>query len=187
MRVNRLFLPATYSFLLPGLGQVYQGSYVKGVLFFSAFSTLNFAPQSRLISPLAVLLAVLEAYWSEKRRPEPATPPISEFRGRNLIYSLVGVVGAILWIFSVSPAWLSLGDVMEMQHRAARLERAIHIFRSERGRFPQTLNQIGDSRDRFDPWGSAFEYEVVPDGFVLRSPGPDRKSRTADDAVFRYH
>ena len=210
MQVNRLFLSATYSFLLPGLGQIYQGLYAKGACFFIVFSALNFTESGRFYSPLVALAAALEAYWTEKNREAPeqkALVPISdekgrvvlpwppgkqvslpeEFQGRNLRFSLVGICGAVLWIFSVYSAWLPLGDVLELQHRAERLAAAVRRYQTERGRLPERLDEIGAPVDRKDPWGSPFDLRPTRDGFELRSAGRDRQLGTEDDAVFRYH
>lgn len=45
--------------------------------------------------------------------------------------------------------------------------------------FGQWLTQA--RRSAQDPWGSGYYLEVFPDSFVVGSPGPDARRRTADD------
>ena len=47
------------------------------------------------------------------------------------------------------------------------------------GVFDQWLLQTYGSAD--DPWGSRYYIEIFADSFVVASPGPDSRRRTADD------
>ncbi|UCG77999.1 MAG: DUF4388 domain-containing protein [Nitrospirota bacterium] len=47
------------------------------------------------------------------------------------------------------------------------------------GRYPVSLSAI--KAPQKDPWGNDYIYKVTPDGFYLRSSGPDGKPQTPDD------
>ena|ERR1039458_2403753 len=53
--------------------------------------------------------------------------------------------------------------------------------------YPSSLDQvrIKDPRWKIDPWGTPFRYQLLTNGCVLSSAGPDRQFGTADDIVRR--
>ena len=77
----------------------------------------------------------------------------------------------------------------EMELIAAALE----SFRRERGAYPEakTETALVDSLSprylariiRIDPWHQPYEYEGTRTSFVLRSAGPDEKTKTPDDVI----
>lgn len=75
------------------------------------------------------------------------------------------------------------------QRSAARALRqiAIDVQRTEArtGRYPQPAAfaewLLQTDRSVRDPWGSAYYLELFADSFVVGSPGPDSRKRTADD------
>ena len=75
------------------------------------------------------------------------------------------------------------------QRRAERAVRQIALDvvkdADETGKYPRSKD-FGEWLQRHrrgseDPWGSIYYFELHPDSFVVGSPGPDAKRRTADD------
>jgi hypothetical protein len=195
------YLAPTYSFCVPGLGQVFQTRYVAGLAWFTAFVLFNFfwaarfSPRMGFFSLLISLGSAREALHVESRRKsmarqEPWTAEsLAELKGRPLAFTVVGVFGFLLWFFSVSSSWLPLGSALTLQAQAQEIGRLARRYREKNGTFPSKLEDLGKDFARSygrDPWGSEFSLQREADGLEVRSPGPDRARGTSDDAVFHF-
>jgi hypothetical protein len=67
------------------------------------------------------------------------------------------------------------------------IDLAVRLYHGERGRYPETLDEILRSKnisDRSlieDAWGREYYYERLDNGYVLFSPGKDGEPFTVDD------
>ena len=180
MRVN--LLPPTFSFLLPGLGQVYQRRYGMAVLAFSTFTAIYFWPAGKAAMPVMAIAVATECFLREKK-----IPSVQSGRTRNSLFAVVGMLGFLSWMLYVSPAFLTVGSLMDTQDQAEKFAARIRSCRKLMGPavtcagFPPGANE-----PILDPWGESFSYRPDSKGFEIRSSGPDKKAGTGDDFVFHY-
>src|SRR5438046_1994533 len=83
-------LSGTYSFLLPGLVQLYSRHFAKALFFFLLFSSLIFFPKTRLLTPLVVFVAAGDAYRF--------AVSVKSSAFRDWFYALIGFLGFLSWI-----------------------------------------------------------------------------------------
>ncbi|MCB9650437.1 MAG: type II secretion system major pseudopilin GspG [Deltaproteobacteria bacterium] len=120
-------------------------------------------------------------------------------RGLTLIEILVviTILGVIAGIVGINV----VGAGQEASHRATEVElhnltEALHLFKLKTGRYPNTGEGLSPlvsppsgqpilRKLPTDAWGNAYVYQYPggpsPDGFILRSKGPDGEDGTADD------
>jgi hypothetical protein len=191
------------SFLLPGLGQVYQGAYTRGVTLFCAFILVACFRDGRIFLPLAALLAGFEAYrpkakkehwsiweralssyWSRylRDRSQPQ-------RVRKPIYAIAAILGFLGWFALFAPAIYPFEAQARMNDAADALADKVRDYRASKGILPTSLNELlkpGESDEGIkDPWGETIMIRASEDGFDLLSKGRDRQANTRDD--YRYH
>jgi len=180
MRINPV--PSAFSFMLPGLGQVYQRRLIPAALFFSGFTALHFVSVGRWLLPLVAVAASAEAYFYEKKVPSPSAQP----RSRLVAFFIVAIIGLVSWTILAGPAFLPVGNLLDVKESAEGYAAAVRRCKSELKKLPQAVSECASPRFPADPWGNAFQYRVIENGFVLRSPGRDQLPETGDDFVFRY-
>jgi len=179
MRVNPI--PAAFSFMLPGLGQVYQRRFLPGVLCFAGFTALSFLTPARSLLPVLAIGSALESFLSEKKKP--ATSP--DVKPRLSLYAAVGMIGFLGWFSWVSPVFLPVGNLLDTQAQAEELARGIRGCRKSLGRLPAQLSDCPGLSIR-DNWGQNFYYGTDDRGFQIRSSGRDKQLGSEDDFVFHY-
>jgi hypothetical protein len=186
---------ATLSFLLPGLGQVYQQKYFLGGLVFAIFTALNFVPSLRLL----LLPAALLAAWDTLRIPPTAVSTSASLstlaenkpqRQRLILFSIVGIFGFISWfLIFASPLLVPFRNQIEVNEQVERLATRVRAYEARQGQTPASLAQCVSPEEADgllkDPWGTLFQLQASPDGFEIRSAGPDRTFGTKDD--YSYH
>ena len=178
--------------MLPGLGQLYQGSHLLACGLFSIFIALSLFPGTRLIVPLVAFAASWEAFRRNNLSGGGAKVETPSHPGlRTFAFAAVGMIGFLAWMGWVSPAFLPVGTQMDINDQVDRLAAEIRACRKAQGSYPRTLEDCLSSRKSnvspIDPWGSPYVYTLLPDGFELRSPGRDRKLGTEDDYIYRLH
>lgn len=180
MRVNPI--PAVFSFLLPGLGQVFQRRLAPAVLFFAGFTALSFLRYGRWLLPIVALGAAVETFLQEQKAPTS-----SEGGPRRTLFTVVGMLGFFGWMSWVSPVFLPVGDLLETQGQADDMAKAIRRCRNDLGRLPGQLSECaGTGLFVQDNWGETFQYRADARGFEIRSSGRDRQLGNGDDFVFHY-
>lgn len=185
--------------MMPGLGQLYTHRVVPGVGFFMIFATCMALPNLRFALPFLVMGAAAEAYFSLKakaregeswRTGEVAYWKSQKDQYRLPLFSFVGVLGGIAWIFLFFPQVSPLGAQSDMNDRADQLAKNVYLYRARHGVPPQSLEiALRESRQDnllLDPWGSAYQLEVSERGFAIRSAGPDSKMGTSDDSRYTF-
>ncbi|MEZ4752048.1 MAG: hypothetical protein R3B54_15865 [Bdellovibrionota bacterium] len=190
---------ATFSLMMPGLGQLYTHRVVPGVGFFMIFATLLALPNFRYGLPLLVMAAAAEAYFSLKakaregeswRSGEVAYWKSQKDQYRLPLFTFVGVLGGIAWIFLFFPQVTPLGAQSDMNDRVDSLAKNVYLYRARHGQPPQSLEialrESGQEGLLFDPWGSAYRLEVYERGFGIRSAGPDSEMGTTDDSSYTF-
>lgn len=186
---------AVLSFLLPGLGQVYQQKYYRGCLIFAGFTALNFIPWIRL----ALLPVALIAAWDSLRIPPAAAafeatspgPSKKAERQRLILFSIVGIFGFFSWfLIFASPFLIPFRNQIEVNEQVERLAARVRSYESRQGQTPTNLSECvaPEEAQRLlkDPWGNPFELHASPDGFEIRSAGPDHQFGTRDDYTFHF-
>lgn len=96
MQPPRDVIPATLSFLLPGLGQVYQRRPGRGISIFLAFTLLNSLPTTRPFLVVPVVVGSWDAY-----RGTPATgeaPDAAGSEGRRYWFLAAGFAAFVGWM-----------------------------------------------------------------------------------------
>lgn len=192
------------SFMMPGLGQVYQGAYARGITLFIAFTLVASFRDGRIFLPVAALLAGFEAYrpkarkehwsiwerafsgtWSRLLRAE--SPPQ---RWRKTLYAIAGITGFICWFFMFAPSVYPFEAQAELNDTVDVLADRVRDFRVTQGKYPESLQETlraGETGDRLkDPWGEMILVKPVDDGFELISKGRDRVENTRDDFKYRF-
>ena len=98
---------ATLSFLLPGLGQLFQRRLALASALFLAFTLLSFFPKTL---PYSTLVAFLAA-WEAARAPRMEPPATSQERWRKAIYLIVGCLANLAWGLAALSSLLDLRGV----------------------------------------------------------------------------
>jgi hypothetical protein len=176
------------SVLLPGLGHVYSGFGLRGILWFAVFAAgLSFEISRRWV-PVISILAGLDAFRL------PGRESVGDATWRKFVFFSVGLVMFFGWFTLVAFDLLPYGTQTRMQSRIEPLVTEIKQFKKNHGSYPESLVEMITDRPmeqgrsenlQSDPWGRAFEYRRDGEGFVLRSYGKDGVPNTADD--FLYH
>ncbi|MCB0405268.1 MAG: hypothetical protein KDD51_10820 [Bdellovibrionales bacterium] len=190
---------ATFSLMMPGLGQLFTHRIVPGVGFFMIFATLLALPNTRLLLPLLVIVAASEAYFSLKAKTREGeswrTGEVSYWRSqkdqyRLPLFTFVGILGAIAWIFLFFPQVTPLGAQSDLNDRVDRIAENVYRYRTRHGVPPHSLEAAlregGLSHLLLDPWGFPYVLEVSETGFFILSAGPDSKMGTADDSRYTF-
>lgn len=193
---------AILSLLLPGMGQVYQGHYRRGIALFAGFAILASITESRLLLPLAAILVAAEAFRGRRIRlpkmtfdmPAWATALAKkeqESPYRLWIYGIVASLGFCLWIGLVIPVLYPYSVQATINDQVDELADWVRGYAAEHGSFPTKLSDAIPANARgkeglIDPWGTPYEYSTSSDGFEIQSAGPDKKMGTPDDYVFHF-
>ncbi|MDB4650329.1 hypothetical protein OAE37_01055 [Pirellulaceae bacterium] len=83
-------------------------------------------------------------------------------------------------------------DQLRMENRVSRnqterklesAKKTIEKFRAENGEFPDGLAGNRLTIETKDSWQTELRYELVENGFTIRSAGPDKKFESDDDIV----
>ncbi len=192
------------SFLLPGLGQVYQGWYGRGVALFIAFIVICSLREGQVFLPLAAFLAGFEAYRPKAKKEiwtvwDEAivsfwsrwfTDRSKPNRIRRPMYILVGVVGFIGWFFLFAPSLYPFEAQAKLNESADLWSDRVRDYRASRGELPKDLRsliKVGESEAIVqDPWGRDLLIRQTESGFELRSLGRDGMAETRDDRTYSF-
>lgn len=87
------------------------------------------------------------------------------------------VVGLIISGLLVLPVWSDGVKRAKTLSLLSELREEIEGTKMQKGEYPTAL-QRGEIKDS---WGSEIIYQKIGNGYVLKSPGPDRKPGTPDD------
>ena len=178
-------LPATLSFLLPGLGQLYQKRTRVSFAFFSGFTVMALRLNLASFVPIFALLSGLEALrWQSSLFYRPTVEAVPA-RGREALFGLVGGVGFMSWFWLVVPSWLPVTSARDCIIRAEVLADQVKVCARKLGHYPRALVEC-QLIPPIDPWGNVFQYRVTTMGFEILSLGPDGKIDTADDRRYRF-
>lgn len=172
-------LPAAFSFMLPGLGQVYQRRYAVASIVFCVFTAANFVPHGRYLLPLFALLSSFEAF----RRSGPIE---KEPRFRIYLFGSVGLIGFLGWMSFAATAFLPVGNTLQTHEEADGLAREARQCAKLLGRYPTGLHECPEHKAVSDPWGRPYRYQKTESGFEIRSLGPDGVLGSRDDYRFTY-
>lgn len=191
-------LSSWYSFALPGLGQVYQGRYVVGLVFFLIFAGLAMCSSAVLWLPIVAILSGLETRRAAGRQAGKTPGWAKELetryadklrRARLPFFTLVAGLGLASWAMLLGAKVLPFGAQMEVSERADWFAERVKGFRARRGVLPRTLEEVVEEKERarlIDPWGSAFRLQPSDGGFRIDSAGRDKTFQTKDDLVYRF-
>lgn len=192
------------SFLMPGLGQVYQGAYARGITLFIAFILVASFRDGRIFLPFAALLAGFEAYrpkvkkehwsiwerafsgyWNKffKDRSKP-------HKWRMPLYSISGIAGFLCWFMLFAPSIYPFEAQAQLNDTVDTLADRVREFKVTKGKYPVDLSELvreGESQDGVkDPWGEVILVRPSDDGFELISKGRDKQDGTRDDFKYRF-
>jgi TM2 domain-containing membrane protein YozV len=93
-------LAAAASFLFSGLGQVYNGSLVKGLIIF--FGTLVLSLISTILGFIVVIYGTYDAYTTAKKMNE-GTIPFVDFSTLHIIaFIVVGIIVVVIYVLVVA-------------------------------------------------------------------------------------
>lgn len=192
------------SFLLPGLGQVYQGWYARGLTLFTAFTLISLFRDGRILLPVAAFLAGFEAYrpkakrewwavWEEELASYWARyfkDPSRPNRLRKPCYIAVGVMGFLGWFFLFAPALYPFEAQARLNDSVDLLADRVREYRAAKGNIPPALSEVLHATDAqnllIDPWGQSLLIRATPEGFEIVSKGKDRTESTQDDFRYRF-
>jgi hypothetical protein len=167
------------SFLLPGLGQLYEKRTIKAGFYFSLFviglSSFPLAvPFIAVFSGLEVLLMRMPVVEAEKRRRD--------------IFLASGSVAFMGWFFSIASYFNPIAAQMQMNDKMERCAVEIRECRLRLGKYPLSLQECLLKEENWrDPWGNPVKYLSTGSGFELRSWGRDAIEGTKDDLTYSYH
>jgi hypothetical protein len=174
------------SVLIPGLGQIYLGKTLRGIL----MVVLAITP----LYPAILVWSVLDCLHLIN---QGATP---QFARRDAIGAIV-LLGVVLPM-ALFASWYTafrLLDWYQQNHarprrtvaEASEIVRALGAFHYDETRYPAELDAIIRGRPlrkgwNTDEWGRPYLYELEDDAqsFRLLSPGRDGIAGTQDDLVF---
>ncbi len=169
------------SFMLPGLGQVYQRRFVWAFPFFIAHVTaLSFANYRVWIFVPMVISA-----WDAQRQPNQKAV---EWNTRTFTYLVAGGIAFFSAFSLMIDRVLPFPAIGKMTAVADLLSDQIISCALVRGTMPSALAQCPEveAKWRKDPWGTPFRYVIVATGFEIRSAGRDGLDQTDDDFIFHF-
>lgn len=187
------------SFLMPGLGQVYQGAYARGITLFIAFILVASFRDGRIFLPFAAVLAGFEAY-RPKARKEHWSIWERAFSGywaklfkdrskphkwRNPLYSISGIAGFLCWFLLFAPSIYPFEAQAQLNDTVDGLADRVREFKATKGTYPGDLTEVSPEGNK-DPWGEVILVRPIDDGFELISKGRDKQEGTKDDFKYRF-
>lgn len=192
------------SFMLPGLGQVYQGWYGRGITLFIAFIIVSVFRDGRILLPFAALLAGFEAYRPKARREMWSTwdEALSTFwsrwltdrtrptRYRKPLYAGVGIMGFLAWFTLFAPALYPFEAQAQLNDTAEVIADRVRDFRATNGGLPQDTDLLLRANEPqetlLDPWKKKLLIKPMESGFAVQSLGKDGVEGTRDDFQYKF-
>lgn len=180
MPISSRWYTGIFSFLLPGLGQLYNQDFVKAALFFTAFAVALFFQESHFFLPILACGAGADAFRSGQEEPENGR--------RRSLYAAVGMVGVLAWMGVFVPSVHGVGTQMQMNAAADRVASEVRKCQKRLKRYAVSLEEcLLNHEQKVDVWTMPFHLRInLPDGFELQSAGPDREFHTRDDYIFHF-
>lgn len=171
----------TLSFLLPGLGQLYQKRVGAAVLCFVVYIAVLALGTYRVWIFVPMALSAGDA----QRQPNQ---PYAIWNARTLSYFLVGTTAFIFAFSLMVEKVLPYPQIGKMSYVADALAEEIRRCAVAAHVLPPRFESCPGlaARWKTDPWGHAFVYEPLPPGFEIRSVGRDGQDKTDDDFVYRF-
>ncbi len=165
------------SFMLPGLGQLYQRRLVAAVPFFLFFIVLLWSDfRLWIVVPMAV------AAWDAQRIPAQKLA----WDRRIGFYFIVATIAFFASFALLSERVVGQPAMGKMGYTADALAESIQTCGIQRNAMPSTIADCAGLRWGRDPWGQPYAYVLQNAGFEIRSLGRDGVT-SEDDFVFRYH
>ena len=171
----------TLSFLLPGLGQLYQKRLPPAVLFFAAYIGVLSLSSYRvwIFVPMAL------SAWDAQRQLKQT---YAVWNARTLSYFAVGTVGFFSAFSLMVEKVLPYPQMGKMSYVADALANEIRRCTVEARALPPAIERCPGLAERWkmDPWGRPFRFVPLPPGVEIRSAGRDGLDKTDDDFIYRF-
>ncbi len=170
------------SFLLPGLGQLFQQRFLIALLFFLLYiGVLTSSLRLWIFVPMAV------SAWEAQRL---ALAGKAQWNSRVLVYFFVGTVAFFSSFSLLAERALPYAEQGKISAIAEHLAEEIDQCAVQQKRMPHSLANALETCPQVkwqkDPWGNPFVYEMSAGGFEIRSLGRDGRVATEDDFVYRF-
>ncbi len=179
-------LPLILSIIVPGLGQLYYGKNIRGIIML----LLGLTP----LYPAALIWSVIDIIRLNKKGIAP------HYQKKDVVWAVIILVFIIpvffliliLGGFSVA-SWYTDNYVKPEQtlEEGNKIVSALQKYKENEGKYPDNIQVvIGDRPVRKgwikDAWEQNYIYELTEDGknFNLTSKGKDKVLNTEDDIIF---
>lgn len=182
-------IPIILTLLVPGLGQLYYGKNIRGIVMI----ILGITPLYLLVLTWSLIDVVMLNHAG-------AVPVYKPKDAWWTIAILVVIVPAFLFIVILSAItagqWYSNHYTFPEQtrHEIRQISKSLSDYHAEFGMYPASLNDIAKESPiraewHNDSWGQPYHYDVSEDGnsFNLISGGPDMTLNTRDDIMASDH
>ncbi|MBI4824756.1 MAG: DUF4388 domain-containing protein [Nitrospirae bacterium] len=153
--------------LVDGVSNVNAITDASGIDSFQVSKTLLALLDKGIVAPKQVLPIAKEAV-----KPKAVGIP-----GIRIIPLLAILIALFISLISLPEISRDIKDIKTSKEIDV-LRQEIEAYWYEKGSYPLTVKQIGDTTDL---WGQPYSYTLIENGFVLFSKGPDAKEGTEDD------
>ncbi len=102
MKKTRI-LSSVYSFLLPGLGQLYEGKALLALAFFVPFAAVLYLKAYFYFLPILSIASSAIAHQSAIEKQSPAS--------RDWVFAITGFCAFLLWFLSFASSYYRLEEV----------------------------------------------------------------------------
>jgi len=180
------------SAIIPGLGQLYNKQYLKGLLIFGAVLIFTILVPISSVYPygIAAVYSLADLFYTEEKITGTKKAVVHLLCGLVVIlvvipsilyFSLVGIKKLNKEVFSSD----------KTKEEMNQISQALEDYHAYYHAYPESYNRFIGSRPIYsdwakDNWGNPFKYDA-PDSshFVLTSAGKDEVIDTKDDIIVR--
>jgi TM2 domain-containing membrane protein YozV len=176
------------SIAFPGLGHIYLGQYKKGFVFYLLAFLI-------VVYPVIWILALIDIVIDKGVLANEAENPFSK-RKNVLAVALLGAPVSFAFLMFLSLQVYSFFNNCVLAERRTlkemtEMETSIVEYEQHYGRYPVSIDELVSIKPvregwKRDYWNSSYYFSSTDSGYVIISPGKDRKLHTEDDLRMSY-
>lgn len=174
------------SILIPGLGQIYFGKTMRGIIMI----LMTLVP---FLYPIALIWSIIDAIHLSKKSTPPAFSKKEAIGILVTVFIVVPIIAFFTWMLLFSSLSFVSNRTIKpnnTKEEGTRIVLAIKKFQTSKEKLPGSIYDIIGNKPLnqtwlTDAWDEPYIYEVSEDGkkFLLKSKGRDKIVGTKDDII----